>query len=212
MASAFFPNPERANRNGLVAVGGDLSTARLLDAYRNGIFPYFDDTCPILWWSPDPRAIIELDGLYVSRRLARTLRSGRFTTTINQAFDAVLRGCAARAEGTWLTSDMILAYNRLHRKGHAHSVEVWHEGELAGGIYGVAIGGLFAGESMFTHVRDASKVAMVRLVERMRERGFTLFDVQYLNDHTRWMGAVEIPRKRYLARLREAVAIATTFV
>jgi leucyl/phenylalanyl-tRNA--protein transferase len=212
MASAFFPNPERANRDGLVAVGGDLSSARLLDAYRHGIFPYFDDTCPILWWSPDPRAIIELDGLHISRRLARTIRSGRFTTSINQAFDAVIRGCADREEGTWITGDMILAYNRLHRKGHAHSVEVWQAGELAGGIYGVAIGGVFAGESMFTRVRDASKVALVQLVEQMRVRGFTLFDVQYLNNHTKWMGAIEIPRRQYLARLREAVAIPTTFV
>jgi leucyl/phenylalanyl-tRNA--protein transferase len=211
MSSLFFPDPERSNREGLVAVGGELSTARLLDAYSHGIFPYFDDDCPILWWSPDPRAVIELDGLHVSRRLARTVRSGRFTVTFNQAFDAVIRACADRDEGTWITAEMIVAYNRLHRKGHAHSVEVWHEGQLAGGVYGVAVGGMFAGESMFTRVRDGSKVALVYLVRRLITRGFVLFDVQYSNDHTASLGAIEIPRRKYLARLRTAVTLPVTF-
>jgi leucyl/phenylalanyl-tRNA--protein transferase len=211
MFSVYFPDPERCNAEGLVAVGGDLSSARLVDAYRHGIFPYFDNDCPILWWSPDPRAIIELDGLHVSRRLARTIRSRRFTVTFNGAFDAVIRGCADRDEGTWITADMIRAYNRLHELGHAHSVEVWHEGELAGGVYGVAIGGLFAGESMFTRVRDASKVGLVHLVERLNQRGFVLFDVQYRNDHTASLGAIEIPRRKYLARLRAAVQLRVAF-
>jgi leucyl/phenylalanyl-tRNA--protein transferase len=204
MTSAFFPDPNRCNAEGLVAVGGELSTARLLDAYRHGIFPYFDDDCPVLWWSPDPRAVIELDGLYVSRRLARTIRSGRFSVTFDQAFDAVIRGCADRGEGTWITPDMIHSYNRLHRKGYAHSVEVWHEGQLAGGVYGVTVGGVFAGESMFTRVPDASKVALVHLVGRLKERGFVVLDVQYRNDHTESLGAVEIPRSRYLTRLKAA--------
>jgi leucyl/phenylalanyl-tRNA--protein transferase len=207
-----FPDPESADAAGLVAVGGDLSPRRLLEAYRRGIFPFFDETSPILWWSPDPRAIIELDGLHVSRRLARTLRSGRFTVTVNQAFEAVIHGCADRpGQGVWITPDMVAAYRALHRLGWVHSVEAWHDGRLAGGVYGVAIGGLFAGESMFTHIRDGSKAALVHLVERLRERGYQLFDVQFINDHTARLGATEIPRREYLARLRRAVACAATF-
>jgi leucyl/phenylalanyl-tRNA--protein transferase len=141
------------------------------------------------------------------------VRSGRFTATINRAFTEVMRNCAHRpGEGVWITPDMIAAYTRLHELGHAHSVEVWHEGHLAGGVYGVAIGGLFAGESMFTRVRDGSKVALVHLMERLRQRGFQLFDVQFLNDHTASLGAVEIPRREYLARLRKAVAHRASFV
>src|SRR5262249_6261995 len=161
----------------------DLSPGRLLRAYRLGIFPWYNEP-PILWWSPDPRAVLPLDGLHVSRRLARTLRTTPFVVTFDLAFDAVIRGCAEREEGTWITPAMIAAYSALHRLGHAHSAEVWLDGALAGGIYGVALGGLFAGESMFTRVRDASKVALVHLVGRLRERGYALFDVQYRNDHT----------------------------
>jgi leucyl/phenylalanyl-tRNA---protein transferase len=212
MRSAYFPDPERSNAEGLVAVGGDLSPARLIDAYGHGIFPWFDDDSPILWWSPDPRAIIELDGLHVSRRLARTVRSGRLDVTFDAAFAAVVRGCADRPEGTWITADMIAAYERLHVLGSAHSVEVWQGGELAGGVYGVTVGGLFAGESMFTRVRDASKVALVHLVERLRKRGFTLFDVQHTNAHTESLGAIDIRRRAYLARLRVAVTLPVTFV
>jgi leucyl/phenylalanyl-tRNA--protein transferase len=208
-----FRDPRLADADGLVGVGGDLSPGRLLDAYRHGIFPFFDENTPILWWSPDPRAVFEMDGLHVSRRLARTIRSGRFVVTVNAAFEGVIRGCAERpGEGTWITADMIDAYTRLHELGHAHSVEVWHDGTLAGGVYGVAIGGLFAGESMFTRVRDASKVALAHLMERLRERAFSLFDVQFLNDHTSRLGAVEIPRAEYLRRLREAVARPVSFV
>src|SRR5262249_15437209 len=164
-------------------------------------------------WSPDPRAIFEMDGLHVSRRLTRTIRSGRFCVTLNEDFEGVIRGCAERpGEGTWITSDMIEAYTRLHHLGHAHSVEVWHGGVLAGGVYGIAVGGLFAGESMFTRVRDASKVALVHLMEHLRQRGFDLFDVQFLNDHTARLGAVEIPRAEYLRRLRQAVESKVRFV
>jgi leucyl/phenylalanyl-tRNA--protein transferase len=201
-----FLDPRLADADGLVGVGGDLSPGRLLDAYRHGIFPFFDENTPILWWSPDPRAVFEMDGMYVSRRLSRTVRSGRFDVTVNESFEQVIRGCAERpGEGTWITPDMIDAYTQLHELGHAHSVEVWHGGELAGGVYGVSVGGLFAGESMFTRVRDASKVALVYLMEHLRQRGFELFDVQFLNDHTARLGAVEIPRSEYLRRLREAV-------
>jgi leucyl/phenylalanyl-tRNA--protein transferase len=212
MRLTSFPDPETADPDGLVAVGGDLSPGRLLEAYRRGIFPWFDDTTPILWWSPDPRAIFELDGLHVSRRLARTVRSGRFEVTADRDFAGVIRGCADRpGQGVWITADMVAAYERLHRLGHAHSVEVWHGGALAGGVYGVAVGGLFAGESMFTRVRDASKAALVHLVDRLRRRSYRLFDVQFLNDHTARLGAVEIPRREYLRRLREAVACPVTF-
>ncbi len=207
-----FLDPERADAAGLVGIGGDLSPRRLLDAYRRGIFPFFDEHSPILWWSPDPRAIFELDGLHIARRLARTLRSGKFQVTVNRDFSGVIHGCADRpGDGNWITTDMVAAYTRLFELGHAHSVEVWHAGELAGGLYGVAIGGLFAGESMFTRVRDASKVALAHVVERLRQRGFELFDVQFLNDHTARMGAIAIARSEYLARLRRAVKCACSF-
>ncbi len=212
MSPRFFLDPERADAEGLVAIGGDLHPSRLLEAYRRGIFPWFDEESPILWWSPDPRAIFEMDGLHVSRRLARTVRSGRFTVTFDRAFGEVIRGCADRPnDGVWITADMIDAYTRLHELDHAHSVEVWHEGQLAGGLYGVAIGGLFAGESMFTRVRDASKVALVHLMEHLRQRGYQLFDVQFLNAHTARLGAIEIPRREYLARLRRAIAYDVSF-
>ena len=210
---AFFNpfNPDKADAWGLVAVGGDLTPRTLLKAYRSGVFPWFDAGDPVLWWSPDPRAIFELESFHVPRRLARTIRSGRFTLTRNRAFGEVIRGCADRAEGTWITPQMIGAYERLHALGHAHSVEAWVGDELAGGIYGVAIGGFFAGESMFTRLRDGSKVALAGLVAHLRHRGFQLFDVQMTTPHTAGLGAVEIPRKEYLARLKRSLACAVTF-
>jgi leucyl/phenylalanyl-tRNA--protein transferase len=209
----FAPNwdPELADDTGLVAIGGDLTPKHLLKAYCSGVFPWFAEGDPIMWWSPDPRAIFELDGMHIGRRLARTIRSQRFTTTVDQDFSGVIRGCADRAEGTWITADMIDAYEKLHRLGYAHSLEVWNDAKLAGGIYGVAIGGFFAGESMFTRVRDASKVALASLMERLRERGFVLFDIQFTTDHTRRLGAVEIPRAEYLMRLHQALACKVKF-
>jgi len=195
-----FPDPAGAEAEGLIAIGGDLSIERLLASYRRGVFPWYGEDTPILWWSPDPRAVFELDGLRVSRRLARTVRSGRFRFTLDTAFAEVVRGCAEREEGTWITPEMMAAYAELHRLGHAHSLEVWCGEELAGGVYGVSQGGLFAGESMFSRVRDASKVALVHLIEHLRQRGYALFDVQYLNAHTQSLGAVEIPRAEYLRR------------
>jgi leucyl/phenylalanyl-tRNA---protein transferase len=203
--------PWLADEWGLVARGGNLSPERLLKAYRRGIFPWYSDGDPILWWSPDPRAIFELDGFHVPRRLQRTLRSGRFEVTVNRDFSGVIRGCADREEGTWITPEMIAAYEQLHRLGHCHSVEVWHGDMLAGGLYGVAIGGFFAGESMFTRVRDASKVALAHLVDRLRRRGFQLFDIQFVTEHTVTLGAVEIPRKQYLTRLGKALACPVSF-
>jgi leucyl/phenylalanyl-tRNA--protein transferase len=212
MFSGFHFNPEAADETGLVAVGGDLRPERLLQAYCQGVFPWYAEDYPICWWSPDPRAIFELDGLHVPRRLQRTIRSGKFELTVNEDFAGVIRGCADRDDGTWILPEMIDAYETLHGLGHAHSVEAWLDGVLAGGIYGVAIGGLFAGESMFYRARDASKVALAYLVERLRERGFELFDIQFVTEHTGRLGAVEIPRREYLARLRRALRCEVNFV
>jgi leucyl/phenylalanyl-tRNA---protein transferase len=209
----FLP-PEMADDMGLVAVGGELSPTWLLEAYRRGIFPMYAEDEPLLWWSPNPRTVLPLDGLYVSRRLRRTVSSGKFRLTVNRAFPDVIRGCADRppGEGNWLTPEMIRAYETLHHLGYAHSVEAWHGDELGGGVYGVALGNLFAAESMFTRVRDGSKVALAHLVEHLRQRGFTLLDVQFINDHTARLGAVEIPRREYLKRLREALRGSAEFV
>jgi leucyl/phenylalanyl-tRNA---protein transferase len=207
-----FPDPNLAGPDGLVAVGGDLGVERLLAAYRMGIFPWTVN--PISWWSPDPRAIIELDGFHVSQSLARVIRQGRFEVTIDQSFRAVMEGCAAPAPGrggAWITEEFIAAYTRLHRQGHAHSVECRLGGELVGGIYGVTIGGLFAGESMFHRVNDASKVALHHLVGHLRRRGFALFDIQMVTPATKPLGAVEIPRREYLRRLSAAVGMKCLF-
>ena len=206
-----FFSPEFADESGLVSIGGDLRPQTLLRAYCSGVFPWFDEGDPILWWSPDPRAVIELDGLHISRRLARTLRSNRFNVTIDRDFAAVIRGCADRDEGTWITPEMIAAYETLHRMGYAHSLEVWQNGVLAGGIYGVAIGGFFAGESMFHRVTNASKVALAALVDHLNEREFRLFDIQFVTQHTGRMGAIEIPRDDYLDRLRDAISLDVRF-
>ncbi|MCG8450445.1 MAG: leucyl/phenylalanyl-tRNA--protein transferase [Pirellulales bacterium] len=213
--STFFPSPSEASPDGLVAVGGDLGPKRLLDAYRHGIFPWpMHEEDPMLWWSPDPRAILPLDGLQISSRLQRTLRSGKFQATCDQAFDEVIEACATaqhRAPDTWLTEEMIAAYGQMHRLGHAHSVEVWREGKLAGGTYGIAIGGLFAAESMFYRVRDASKVALFHLVNHLQARGYQLLDVQQWTAHTGRLGVIEIPRTEYLQRLAGVVELPVSF-
>ena len=210
-SALWFPDPHRAPRsgvrNGLAAMGGDLSVPRLLLAYRSGLFPWTDD--PITWWSPDPRAIFDLDKFHVPRSLRRTLRQGLFRVTFDQAFRQVMEGCAALAPGRrsiWISPAFLEAYTQLHQAGHAHSVECWQGGELAGGIYGVAVGGLFAGESMFHRVSNASKVALCALVAHLRERGFTLFDIQMLTPVTAQLGAVAVSREIYLQRLAGAVA------
>jgi leucyl/phenylalanyl-tRNA--protein transferase len=203
--------PELADPNGLLAVGGDLRPERVLAAYRAGVFPWYAEGNPICWWSPDPRAIIEFDQFHVPRRLGRTMRSGRFVLTINADFGGVIRGCADRLDGTWITPEMMSAYETLHEMGYAHSVEVWENGILAGGIYGVANGGLFAGESMFSRRRDASKVALAFVVTHLQRREFRLFDIQFRTDHTERLGAITISRKEYLARLRQAVADENSF-
>ena len=212
MPSFNFPNPSLADPDGLLAVGGNLEPETLLSAYQQGIFPWFDEDTPILWWSPDPRAILEFDNLYISKRLARTIRTNKFQVTFNQDFDAVVQGCTYRPEeGTWITPEVANAYGEFHRRGHAHSVEVWQQGILVGGLYGVAIGALFAGESMFSTVSDASKIALVALVSRLKEKGYQLFDLQFINEHTSMMGATEIPRDDYLARVKTAIKINICF-
>jgi leucyl/phenylalanyl-tRNA--protein transferase len=201
-----FPPVESAGADGLVAVGRELDADLVLEAYARGIFPMAEpppDDDVIGWWSPDPRCVIPLDGLHVSRRLARTIRQGKFEVRFDTAFEAVMRGCA-RPEGTWISDDVLRTYLELHRRGLAHSVECWREGRLAGGTYGVRIGAAFMAESKFHVDRDASKVAVVALVERLNGRGFELLDVQYLTAHLARLGAVALPRREYLRRLAAA--------
>lgn len=214
--SEYFPPAEDADPEGLIGFGGELSPAWVLDAYRHGIFPWpiTDFEAPVAWWSPDPRAVIEFDRFHVSHRLRRTCRGSKFEVTRDVDFAGVIRGCAmspGRLNQTWLTSEMIDTYVRLHELGYAHSIEVWHQHELAGGVYGVAIGGLFAAESKFYRVRDASKVALVRLVEHLRVQGYTLLDIQQLTPHTARFGAMAIPRAEYLSRLANAIDLPVTF-
>lgn len=196
-----FPDPASAPASEPLAYGGDLSVGTLLDAYRHGIFPWFNPGEVIQWWSPDPRALFVVDDFHVPRRLARTIRSGVFTCTIDTAFTRVMEGCSEREEETWIGPEVIAAYSELHRAGHAHSVEVWRDGQLAGGVYGVRVGALFAGESMFSRVTDASKVALVFLMGRLRERGFVALDSQILNSHTESLGAINVPRALFLKLL-----------
>lgn len=189
-----------------------LTPALVLQAYRIGYFPMADPgTGLVSWYSPDPRAIIPLETFTVSRSLRRTVRKELFQTTINAAFELVIKGCADREE-TWISGEIASVYCELHRMGYAHSVESWREGELVGGLYGVAIGGAFFGESMFSTTTDASKVAMVRLVERLRLRNFRLLDTQFVNEHLKQFGVTEIPRSEYLRLLTDAVSLPSSFV
>jgi leucyl/phenylalanyl-tRNA--protein transferase len=207
-----FPSPLRASAEGLVAIGGDLSVERLLLAYRSGIFPWTDK--PVTWWSPDPRAIFELEQFHVSHSLAKIIRKGVFHITIDRAFSDVMNGCAASVPGrrtTWITREFLKAYTQLHEQGHAHSLECWQNDKLVGGIYGVAIGGFFAGESMFHRVSNASKIALYFLIEHLRQRHFTLFDIQMLTSITESLGAIQIPRVHYLQRLSLAVQKTCSF-
>ncbi len=187
-----------------------LTPEVLVSAYCQGIFP-MDVQGRIRWFSPDPRAIIPLERFHVSHTLGQLCRQGKFEVRVNRRFRDVMRGCAERPEGTWISQDIIEAYTALHERGLAHSVEAYCEGELAGGLYGVALGGAFFGESMFHRRRDASKVALVHLVERMRDRGYRLLDVQFLTPHLERFGAVEIRRSEYLRRLRAALRVTCRF-
>jgi len=204
-----FPPPEEAEPSGLLAVGGDLAAERLLLAYSMGIFPWYNEDTPILWFSPDPRGVLLPHAMVVHRSLAKRLRSGRFSVTMDHAFGDVIRACAAvpreGQKGTWITADMIAAYDALHALGFAHSVETWADGELVGGLYGVSLGAAFFGESMFARAPDASKAAFVRLVEQLARWDVALIDCQVHTEHLERFGAREWPRARYLAALREAL-------
>jgi leucyl/phenylalanyl-tRNA---protein transferase len=206
---AVFPDPALSEPDGLLAVGGDLSPERLLTAYAEGIFPWFGDDSPILWWSPDPRLVLDPAAVHVPRSLARTIRHGRFRVTADTAFERVIRRCAEQdrpgQDGTWITGEMIDAYLRLHGLGFAHSFEAWDGEALAGGLYGVSLGAAFFGESMFADRPDASKVAFVQAVEWLRGVGVRLVDCQVRTDHLVRFGAREIPRAEFLARLADAL-------
>ena len=204
-----FPDPERSEPDGLLAVGGDLSVERLVAAYAAGIFPWYSEDMPILWWSPDPRLVLFPEELHVSRRLRRTMRSGRYAVRADTAFERVIRRCSEKPrpgqDGTWITPDMIEAYVRLHRRGLAHSVEAWEGGDLVGGLYGVSLGAAFFGESMFADLPDASKVAFATLVEWLAGRRFDLVDCQVQTAHLRRFGARDVPRREFLGRLSRAL-------
>jgi leucyl/phenylalanyl-tRNA--protein transferase len=202
-----FPPVERAlrNPNGLLAAGGGLTVPRLLDAYRHGIFPWYSSAEPVLWWSPDPRMVLRCDELKVSRSLAKSARNKGYAVRVDSAFEAVLAGCADRSEGTWLGRPMRAAYLALHRAGYAHSFETWRGHDLVGGLYGVALGRMFYGESMFSKATDASKVALVKLVETLKARGFPLIDCQMHTELLASLGAREIPRRAFLRALEPLV-------
>ena len=205
-----FPPVERALRtpNGLLAAGGALVPARLLDAYRHGIFPWFSAGAPILWWSPDPRMVLFPEEFRVSRSLRKTLRSNIYEIRTDTAFEQVMRACAAPRDGqagTWINEDMIAAYTGLHRMGMAHSVETWLEGKLVGGLYGVSIGRMFYGESMFSRSADASKTALAHLAAQLRHWNFGMIDCQMNTPHLASLGAREIPRAEFIQRLQELI-------
>lgn len=204
----IFPPPHLAEKSGLLAVGGDLSEHRLLLAYSMGIFPWYSEGDPVLWWSPDPRLVLFPDELKISRSLRQTINKGIFEVTMDRAFESVIKKCAEvreNGEGTWITGEMMDAYIRLHHSGFAHSVESWFEGELAGGLYGVSLGSAFFGESMFAKKTDASKVAFVSLVHHLIHSDCTLIDCQITTKHLVSLGAREIPRREFLKKLKAAL-------
>jgi leucyl/phenylalanyl-tRNA--protein transferase len=208
-----FPPPHLARKDGLLAVGGDLSVNRLLLAYREGIFPWFIRREPILWWSPDPRLVLFPEEIKVSKSLEKTIKQCVFHVTMDTAFHQVITECARvrpqKNEGTWITEEMMGAYGQLHELGFAHSVEAWFKGELAGGLYGVSIGKCFFGESMFTRVNNASKVALVALVDYLRKMSFDMIDCQITTGHLMRFGAREIPRNLFLSLLKKSLSAPT---
>jgi leucyl/phenylalanyl-tRNA---protein transferase len=208
-----FPDPERASRDGLLAVGGDLRVERLLLAYQLGIFPWYDDDSPILWWSPPRRCVMAPATFHVSRSLQRVLRREHFAVTFDHAFPAVIRACGAtriaEGKGTWIVPDMVDAYCALHDVGFAHSAEAWCDGQLAGGIYGVSLGRAFFGESMFTQITNGSKVAFAALAKKLAEWEFSLIDCQITNPHLQRLGSYEVSRKEFLRQLTQALTFPT---
>ncbi|MBX3411193.1 MAG: leucyl/phenylalanyl-tRNA--protein transferase [Pirellulales bacterium] len=212
--SRFFPPAESAHDSGLLALGGRLNVDWLVDAYSHGIFPWPFTDGTLAWFSPDPRAIVPLDRVRISRRLARTCRSNRFTVAIDRSFAEVIRHCATvgdRVDATWISPQMERAYRAMHEAGFTHSVEVRRDGQLVGGLYGVALGGMFAAESMFHLERDASNVALVYLFNRLQQCGYRLLDIQQLTPHLERFGAIAIPRAEFLVRLDEALVVEASF-
>jgi leucyl/phenylalanyl-tRNA--protein transferase len=209
----IFPSARLAREDGLLAIGGDLGPERLLLAYRSGIFPWFTAGEPILWWSPDPRLVLQPADLRLSRSLRRTLNRDLYRVTADRAFERVIRECAVvrleKGEPTWIVEEMVGAYCRLHQDGYGHSIEVWQDRRLVGGLYGVSLGRCFFGESMFSRARDASKVGLVALTRFLAERGFEMIDCQVTTAHLLALGAREVPRDRFLSALQKALAAPT---
>ena len=207
--SLIFPDPMNAEPNGLLAIGGDLSVQRLVLAYKNGIFPWYSEGDPIMWFSPDPRLVLFPDDLYVSSKLKKVIRSNMFEVRFDTSFHNVITRCAETdrrgQDGTWITDDMVNAYVKLHEEGYAHSVETFHNGELVGGLYGVSLGGAFFGESMFFDVTNASKVALYHLVKRLRSWDFDFIDSQVPNDHMKGLGGRELDRGEFLRMLASSL-------
>ncbi|GFM38403.1 leucyl/phenylalanyl-tRNA--protein transferase [Desulfovibrio psychrotolerans] len=208
-----FPNPQLADAEGLLAIGGDLSVERLISAYACGIFPWYSEDSPVLWWSPDPRFVLYPEKLHIPRSLRRVLNARRFTVTMDTAFPQVIRNCACalrpNQNGTWIVPEVVRAYTELHAHGIAHSVEAWNGHRLVGGIYGVSLGRVFFGESMFFNEPDASKVVLVWLVRLLRESGFAMLDCQQVSDNLARFGAECVPRSRFLGELSEALRTPT---
>ena len=209
--SLEFPDLDEADESGLLAIGGDLSIERLKLAYSKGIFPWYEDGMPILWWSPDPRMVLFPEKMIISHSLRQSIKKQQFTITIDHAFEKVIRNCAKTTrkgeDGTWITTEMQNAYIRLHEAGYAHSAEAWLEGELVGGLYGVALGKAFFGESMFHHVTNASKVALFELVEKLSSWNFEIIDAQVYTNHLESLGGEMIPRREYIHILEKALLI-----
>lgn len=206
----LFPPPHLADEEGLLAVGGDLSPERLLAAYQMGIFPWYGEEDPILWWSPDPRLVLYPERLKVSKSMRQVLRKKEFSITFDQAFRQVVAACQQQPRpgqpDTWITPEMLDAYATLHEMGFAHSVEVWQGQELAGGLYGLCLGKCFFGESMFSRVSNASKAGFITLVQLLEQKGFTMIDCQVTTDHLLSLGAEEIPRSQFIAELAQSIA------
>lgn len=205
-----FPSPYSASEEGLVAVGGEITVTRVLSAYGQGIFPWYSEDQPVLWWSPEPRAILYPDDIKISRSLKKLLRKKNFQVTADQEFSKVIKACAgprtqSPGAGTWITEEMIETYTQLYQMGYGHSIEVWHDDRLVGGLYGLALGSAFFGESMYSHAPNASKIALVYLAKFASSSGIDFIDCQLPSDHLASMGAIDISRKKYLAILRDAL-------
>ena len=210
MPETQFPSPDSASEEGLVAVGGEITTVRVLSAYRQGIFPWYSEDQPVLWWSPEPRAVLYPDKIKISRSLKKTLRKKNMRVTADQAFGEVNKACAgpriqSPEGGTWITDEMMVTYTQLHEMGYGHSIEVWLDEKLVGGLYGLALGSAFFGESMYSHAPDASKIALVHLAKYASSTGIEFIDCQLPTEHLSSMGAIDISRNEYLATLKDAL-------